>query len=110
LAAGRLCHALFARREPRCDCAHTLHTTCNLYTMAMNTDRRRNNAPSGGTSAPVFARTIRDPEYLEKLRPTRSRGASELRRICKYNDLLSGYTRFSLYTMESGTSAVIGAQ
>ncbi|KAH6882846.1 exoribonuclease family protein [Alternaria rosae] len=47
----------------------------------MNTDRRRNNAPSGGTSAPVFARTIREPQYLEKLRPTRSRGANELRRI-----------------------------
>ncbi|KAL1798573.1 hypothetical protein ACET3X_002610 [Alternaria dauci] len=47
----------------------------------MNADRRRNNAPSGGTSAPVFARTIREPQYLERLRPTRSRGANELRRI-----------------------------
>jgi len=50
----------------------------------MNPDRRRNNAPSGGTSAPVFAQTIRDPAYLQKLRPTRSRGPSELRRICEY--------------------------
>ncbi|KAF2855788.1 exoribonuclease family protein [Plenodomus tracheiphilus IPT5] len=47
----------------------------------MNTDRRRNNAPIGGTSAPVFAQTLRDPGYLQKLRPTRSRGPDELRRI-----------------------------
>ncbi|KAI8942641.1 hypothetical protein NX059_000695 [Plenodomus lindquistii] len=47
----------------------------------MNTDRRRNNAPSGGTSAPVFAQIIRDPGYLQKLRPSRSRGPNELRRI-----------------------------
>jgi hypothetical protein len=110
LAAGRLCHALFARRETPCDCAHTQHSTCNLYTMAMNTDRRRNNAPSGGTSAPVFARTIREPGYLEKLRPTRSRGANELRRICKYIDLLPGCIRPSFYMMESGMGAVIDAQ
>jgi hypothetical protein len=55
--------------------------THNTYTM--NTDRRRNNAPSGGTSAPVFARTVKEPEYLENLRPTRSRGPNELRRICR---------------------------
>ncbi|KAF2829154.1 exoribonuclease family protein [Ophiobolus disseminans] len=47
----------------------------------MNTDRRRNNAPPGGTSAPVFARTIREPGYLQSLRPRRSRGPNELRRI-----------------------------
>lgn len=47
----------------------------------MNQDRRRINAPSGGTTAPVFAKVIRDPAYLQKLRPTRSRGPNELRRI-----------------------------
>ncbi|KAF1919810.1 exoribonuclease family protein [Ampelomyces quisqualis] len=47
----------------------------------MNADRRRNNAPAGGTAAPVFARTVREPEYLQSLRPTRSRGPNELRRI-----------------------------
>ncbi|KAH7089010.1 exoribonuclease family protein [Paraphoma chrysanthemicola] len=47
----------------------------------MNTDRRRNNAPPGGTSAPLFARTIREPGYLQTLRPSRSRGTSELRKI-----------------------------
>ncbi|KAJ4342675.1 3'-5'-exoribonuclease [Didymella glomerata] len=49
--------------------------------MATSTDRRRNNAPSGGTHAPVFARTLREPEYLQTLRPTRTRGQNELRRI-----------------------------
>ena len=53
------------------------------YKMAANTDRRRNNAPSGGTHAPIFARTLREPEYLQTLRPTRTRGPNELRRICK---------------------------
>ncbi|PSN62158.1 exoribonuclease family protein [Corynespora cassiicola Philippines] len=49
--------------------------------MAMNTDRRRINAPSGGTSAPVFARTVKEPGYLQSLRPTRTRGPNELRKI-----------------------------
>ncbi|KAH8708483.1 exoribonuclease family protein [Phaeosphaeriaceae sp. PMI808] len=49
--------------------------------MAMNADRRRNNGPPGGTAPPVYARTIREPEYLQSLRPTRSRGPSELRGI-----------------------------
>ncbi|KAL6710205.1 3'-5'-exoribonuclease [Coniothyrium glycines] len=47
----------------------------------MNTDRRRNNAPSGGTHAPVYARILRDPGYLQNLRPRRSRGVNELRKI-----------------------------
>lgn len=63
------------------------------HTMAMNIDRRRNNAPSGGTSAPVFARTIREPQYVEKLRPTRSRGLNELRRICELLVYLSALLR-----------------
>ncbi|CAO2654737.1 Nn.00g114700.m01.CDS01 [Neocucurbitaria sp. VM-36] len=47
----------------------------------MNTDRRRNNAPSGGTSAPVFAQTIKELAHFQNLRPTRSRGSNELRKI-----------------------------
>ncbi|KAF2658823.1 hypothetical protein K491DRAFT_652450 [Lophiostoma macrostomum CBS 122681] len=49
--------------------------------MAMNSDRRRINAPSGGTSAPVFARTVKEPGYIQSLRPTRTRGPDELRKI-----------------------------
>lgn len=55
----------------------------NIRSFDMNTDRRRNNAPPGGTHAPVFARTIREPEYLQSLRPKRSRKLNELRKICK---------------------------
>jgi exosome complex component MTR3 len=51
--------------------------------MAMNTDRRRINAPSGGTSAPVFSRTVKELGYLKELRPERSREPNELRKICK---------------------------
>ncbi|OAL04068.1 exoribonuclease family protein [Phaeosphaeriaceae sp. SRC1lsM3a] len=54
----------------------------------MNTDRRRNNAPAGGTSAPVFARTVREPEYLQSLRPARSRAPNELRRIYLQTSLI----------------------
>ncbi|KAF2010069.1 exoribonuclease family protein [Aaosphaeria arxii CBS 175.79] len=49
--------------------------------MAANTDRRRINAPSGGTSAPIFAKTVKDPQYQQSLRPTRTRGPDELRKI-----------------------------
>ncbi|KAL1597981.1 3'-5'-exoribonuclease [Paraconiothyrium brasiliense] len=48
--------------------------------MAANTDRRRINAPSGGTSAPVFAKTVTEDGYLQSLRPTRTRGPNELRK------------------------------
>ncbi|KAF2188371.1 exoribonuclease family protein [Zopfia rhizophila CBS 207.26] len=47
----------------------------------MNTDRRRINAPSGGTTPPIFARTVKVPGYLESLRPSRTRGPNELRKI-----------------------------
>jgi exosome complex component MTR3 len=57
--------------------------TDDIQPIAMNTDRRRNNAPSGGTSAPVFARTIKEPVYLQGLRPSRSRKPNELRKICE---------------------------
>ncbi|KAF2265769.1 hypothetical protein CC78DRAFT_492925, partial [Lojkania enalia] len=49
--------------------------------MAMNTDRRRINGPSRGTSAPIFARTVKEPGYLQSLRPSRVRGPNELRNI-----------------------------
>ncbi|OCL13852.1 exoribonuclease family protein [Glonium stellatum] len=45
------------------------------------TDRRRINAPSGGTSTPIFARTVKDPDSLHTLRPTRARQPDELRKI-----------------------------
>ncbi|KAF2787599.1 exoribonuclease family protein [Melanomma pulvis-pyrius CBS 109.77] len=47
----------------------------------MNTDRRRINAPSGGTSAPIFARTVKEAGYLQSLRPTRTRSPNEPRKI-----------------------------
>ena len=47
------------------------------------TDRRRINAPSGGTSAPIFARTVKDLDSLHMFRPTRTRRPDELRKICK---------------------------
>ncbi|KAF2248663.1 exoribonuclease family protein [Trematosphaeria pertusa] len=49
--------------------------------MAVNLDRRRINAPSGGTLAPVFARTVKEPGYLQSLRPSRTRGPNEPRQI-----------------------------
>jgi hypothetical protein len=60
------------------------NTNFGRLTMAMNTDRRRINAPSGGTSAPVFARTVKESGYVQSLRPTRTRGPDELRKICMF--------------------------
>lgn len=54
--------------------------------MAALADRRRINAPSGGTSAPVFAKTVKETGYLESLRPRRTRGPNELRKTCEYCD------------------------
>ncbi|KAF2690416.1 hypothetical protein K458DRAFT_399728 [Lentithecium fluviatile CBS 122367] len=48
--------------------------------MAAASDRRRINAPSSGTSAPVFARTVKEPGYLQSLRPARTRRPNELRK------------------------------
>jgi len=53
--------------------------------MAATSDRRRINAPSSGTSAPVFARTVQEPGYLQSLRPSRTRGPKELRKTCKWS-------------------------
>ncbi|KAI4689931.1 uncharacterized protein J4E84_004112 [Alternaria hordeiaustralica] len=72
----------------------------------MNTDRRRNNAPSGGTSAPVFARTIREPQYLEKLRPTRSRGANELRRIFLQTSIIPSASGSAYLEIPSSSPAI----
>ncbi|OJD40731.1 3 exoribonuclease family protein [Diplodia corticola] len=44
-------------------------------------DRRRTNAPAGGTSAPVFASTLPNHEAPAPMRPTRSRNPDELRKI-----------------------------
>ncbi|OCK83416.1 hypothetical protein K432DRAFT_402025 [Lepidopterella palustris CBS 459.81] len=45
-------------------------------------DRRRINAPSGGTSAPIFASTVvKNPKFLQSLRPTRTRQPDQLRKI-----------------------------
>ncbi|PVI03559.1 exoribonuclease family protein [Periconia macrospinosa] len=49
--------------------------------MAALSDRRRINAPSGGTSAPVFSKALKEPGYLEELRPQRIRAPKELRKI-----------------------------
>ncbi|KAF2121530.1 exoribonuclease family protein [Lophiotrema nucula] len=49
--------------------------------MAALADRRRINGPSGGTSAPIFARIVKEPGYLQSLRPSRTRGPNELRKI-----------------------------
>ncbi|KAL1652118.1 3'-5'-exoribonuclease [Diplodia intermedia] len=45
------------------------------------TDRRRTNAPAGGTTAPVFASTLPSYEASAPTRPTRSRNSDELRKI-----------------------------
>ncbi|KAI9713155.1 MAG: 3'-5'-exoribonuclease [Bogoriella megaspora] len=44
-------------------------------------DRRRINAPSGGTAPPVFLSTLSSPAELQSLRPTRTRRPDELRKI-----------------------------
>ncbi|KAF2103521.1 exoribonuclease family protein, partial [Rhizodiscina lignyota] len=44
-------------------------------------DRRRINGPPGGTSAPIFASALSSDQTIEKLRPTRTRQADELRKI-----------------------------
>ncbi|KAH4050128.1 hypothetical protein HBI49_062030 [Parastagonospora nodorum] len=78
--------------------------------MAMNTDRRRNNAPAGGTASPVFARTIREPEYLQSLRPTRSRGPNELRRIFLQTSIIpsaSGSAYLEIPSSSSPTSSTL---
>ncbi|KAF2083222.1 hypothetical protein K490DRAFT_52209 [Saccharata proteae CBS 121410] len=45
------------------------------------TDRRRTNAPAGGTHAPVFASTLRGNGVPEPQRPSRTRKPEELRKI-----------------------------
>ncbi|KAF2816229.1 uncharacterized protein BDZ99DRAFT_131633 [Mytilinidion resinicola] len=45
------------------------------------TDRRRINAPSGGTNAPVFVNPATPADSLASQRPTRTRAPDELRKI-----------------------------
>lgn len=46
------------------------------------TDRRRTNAPAGGTSAPVFASSLANYEGPAPTRPSRTRKPDELRKMC----------------------------
>lgn len=68
---------------------HTAHSAALEYfdtnngTMATIIDRRRINAPSGGTTPPVFARTVKEQGYIKSQRPSRTRGPNDLRNICK---------------------------
>ncbi|KAJ8117872.1 hypothetical protein OPT61_g1037 [Boeremia exigua] len=73
--------------------------------MAANTDRRRNNAPSGGTHAPVFSRTLREPEYLQSLRPTRTRGPNELRRIFLQTSIIPSASGSAYLEIPSSSAA-----
>ena len=68
----------FKKNPPRASPAPNATTHTSIMT-----DRRRINAPSGGTSAPIFARTVKDPDSLHMFRPTRTRRPDELRKICK---------------------------
>ncbi|KAF2744236.1 exoribonuclease family protein [Sporormia fimetaria CBS 119925] len=63
----------------------------------MNTDRRRTNAPSAGTAALVFARTVKEPGYLQSLRPSRTREPDELRRIFLQTNLIPSATGSAYY-------------
>ncbi|KAF2198261.1 hypothetical protein GQ43DRAFT_457955 [Delitschia confertaspora ATCC 74209] len=73
-------------------------------------DRRRINPPSGGTSAPVFARTVKEPEYLPSLRPTRERGPNDLRKIFLQTGIVpsaSGSAYLEIPITQSKTTSLI---
>ncbi|KAF2873423.1 3' exoribonuclease family, domain 1-domain-containing protein [Massariosphaeria phaeospora] len=74
----------------------------------MNTDRRRINAPSGGTSAPVFARTVKEPGYLQSLRPTRTRGPNELRKIFLQTSLVPSASGSAYLEIPTSTNTPTG--
>ncbi|KAF2739100.1 exoribonuclease family protein [Polyplosphaeria fusca] len=79
----------------------------------MNSDRRRINAPSGGTSAPVFARTVKESGYLKSLRPSRTRGPKELRKIFLQTGIVpsaSGSAYLEIPTSNSSTKTLIPSQ
>ncbi|KAJ4352469.1 3'-5'-exoribonuclease [Didymosphaeria variabile] len=78
--------------------------------MAANTDRRRINAPSGGTSAPVFAKTVLESGYLQSLRPNRTRGPNELRKTFLQTGIVpsaSGSAYLEVPTASSSQSTLI---
>ncbi|KAF2273585.1 uncharacterized protein EI97DRAFT_404138 [Westerdykella ornata] len=72
--------------------------------MAMNTDRRRINAPSGGTSAPVFARTVKEQGYLQSLRPARTRAPNDLRKIFLQTSIIPSASGSAYYEIPSDIS------
>ncbi|KAF9739293.1 3' exoribonuclease [Paraphaeosphaeria minitans] len=72
--------------------------------MAANTDRRRINAPSGGTSAPVFAKPVKAPGYLQSLRPNRTRGPNELRKTCKQTNSIRTVLQTGVVPSASGSA------
>jgi hypothetical protein len=50
----------------------------------MATDRRRINGPAGGTSAPVYLKTLTREAEAQTERPTRTRAPNVLRKMCKW--------------------------
>ncbi|KAF1964600.1 exoribonuclease family protein [Bimuria novae-zelandiae CBS 107.79] len=76
--------------------------------MAAISDRRRINAPSGGTSAPVFAKTVKESGYLQSLRPSRTRGPNELRKTFLQTGIVpsaSGSAYLEVPTSSSSSSS-----
>ena len=76
------------------DLKHSARALITATSHTMNADRRRINAPSGGTSAPVFARIAKEAGYLQSLRPQRTRGPDEPRKICKCSSAIELFSSF----------------
>jgi exosome complex component MTR3 len=73
-------------------------------------DRRRTNAPAGGTSAPVFVRTA---ESTPSQRPTRQRSSSTPRKVFLQTGLVpsaSGSAYFELHPSTDATRTTVVAQ
>ncbi|KAH7116072.1 exoribonuclease family protein [Dendryphion nanum] len=73
--------------------------------MAANMDRRRINAPGGGTSAPVFAKTLKEAGYIQSLRPSRIRGPNELRQTFLQTGIVPSATGSAYLEIPSSTSS-----
>ena len=52
--------------------------------MSALADRRRANAPSAGTSEPVFVASLTSLQPVPYMKPVRDRRPQELRKICRY--------------------------
>jgi hypothetical protein len=81
---------------------HLIHPLANQNIMA---DRRRTNAPAGGTSAPLF---VSNTEATSSQRPTRQRSASTPRKIFLQTGLVpsasgSAYLELHLHGSRSAT-------